>query len=355
MNITICGGGNLGHVCAGFLAANDGNVVSLLTTSPQCWQPSIEVADCLGNTFVGSLARVSSEPSEIVANADIVLFCLPGFAIHDRLLDVRPHLSSSTLVGSVISSTGFFFEAKGLLPPTQPLFGFQRVPFIARITSYGRRAELKGYKDALYLAVENCKDKESVRLLMQQWFHVPVHLLAHYYEAALSNSNPLLHTARLYTMWKDWSPSEDSETAPWFYADWTDEASQLLLDMDEEFQAILPALGLRHGCVPPILAYYESEDAASLTRKIRSIPAFQGIAAPMRRDRHGKYAPDFDNRYFTEDFPYGLRFAVKMAERCHIPSPHMHETYRWGMACLAKYGRLPQPFNEETYMARKII
>ena len=42
MRICICGGGNLGHVCAGFLA-NRGHEVSILTTKPERWTSEIEI------------------------------------------------------------------------------------------------------------------------------------------------------------------------------------------------------------------------------------------------------------------------------------------------------------------------
>ena len=37
MKICICGGGNLGHVVAGFLAAQPTHQVSLLTQHPERW------------------------------------------------------------------------------------------------------------------------------------------------------------------------------------------------------------------------------------------------------------------------------------------------------------------------------
>lgn len=37
MNITICGGGNLGHVIAGFLSSHGNHNVSLLTRESSKW------------------------------------------------------------------------------------------------------------------------------------------------------------------------------------------------------------------------------------------------------------------------------------------------------------------------------
>ena len=82
--------------------------------------------------------------------------------------------------------------------------------------------------------------------------------------------------------------------------------SQLIITMDAEFNQLLCVLPVRKGSIPTILNYYESTDAPSLTSKLRSIQAFKGILSPMQ-PVEGGYIPDFASRYFTEDFPYGLR------------------------------------------------
>lgn len=332
MKICICGGGNLGHVTAGFFAAQEDLQVTLLTTKPERWSQYLEVVDVNGKTYKGKLEKISSEPKEVIPGADIVLVCLPGFAIHDELCSIVPYLDNKTWVGTVVSSTGFFFEAMEVLPKTQPLFGFQRVPFISRIINYGHVAELKGYKESLSVAVEQTYNKEEVRTTLEKLFKTPTKLLDSYYEVSLSNSNPLLHTARLYTMWKDWKPGMSYDRNPEFYCDWTIEAAELLIAMDEEFQALLKKIGLKEGAIPPVLKYYKSTEAESLTRKLHSIPAFKGILSPMIVNKFGKFEPDFSSRYFIEDFPYGMRFIVETAKAYNVNTPNIDKVYEWGIS-----------------------
>lgn len=329
MNICICGGGNLGHVCAGFLA-NRGHLVSILTTKPSRWGKSIGIT-APDDTFVGELAAVTSEPAEVIPQAEMVLICLPGFAIHDELEKIKPHTSKDTIVGTVVSSTGFFFEAFKVLPSDIALFGFQRVPFISRTIEYGHRAELKGYKETLSVAIEQTESKEPIRQQLERLFEKPVTLLDSHYEVSLSNSNPLLHPSRLYTMWKDWQPGITYPRNPQFYVEWTLEASVLLMQMDEEFQNLLKILGLKPNCIPTVLDYYESTDAESLTHKLQTIKAFQGIYSPMR-EVSGGFIPDFTSRYFTEDFPYGMHFIIETAHKQHVEIPTIEEVYRWGLS-----------------------
>lgn len=332
MKICICGGGNLGHVCAGFFASQDDLLVSLLTTKPERWSRYLEVVDVNGKTYKGKLERISSEPKDVIPEADIVLLCLPGFAIHEVLCDIKTWLNKKSLVGTVVSSTGFFFEAMKVLPPNQPLFGFQRVPFISRIINYGHVAGLKGYKETLSVAVEQIENKEFVRATLEKLLNTPTKLLDSYYEVSLSNSNPLLHTARLFTMWKDWEPGVSYDNNPEFYCDWTIEAAALLIAMDDEFQALLKKIGVKEGAIPTVLDYYESKDAASLTRKLHSITAFKGILSPMIVNQYGKYEPDFSSRYFTEDFPYGMRFIVETAMKYDVDIPTIRKVYKWGIS-----------------------
>lgn len=338
--ITIIGGGHLGHVCAGFLSACNPEMervgeieVRMLTRRPADWDSHLKVTDCYGKVFNGNLNLITSDPAEALRGADIVLLCLPGYSIREMLENVADYLEPHTAVGAIVASTGFFFHAFDVLKKTQPLFGFQRVPFISRTTEYGKSADLLGYKPSLSVAIEQAEDKETLRAMLQDLFRCPVNLLESFYEVSLSNSNPLLHTSRLYSLWHDYSKGKVYDRNPLFYAEWTEEAASLYISMDNELQSLLRVLGVREGAIPDVLTYYESTDADSLTRKLRSIPAFQGILAPMK-ETEGGFVPDFTSRYFTEDFAFGLSFARNLCHENGVPCPVMDKVYEWGSTFL---------------------
>lgn len=333
--ICICGGGSLGHVVAGYLAATKPVRVNVLTQRPERWSREIVVDTPDGKVLYGGLNVVSSDPAEALSGVDVVLLCLPGFAIRDELIKIRPYLNKDTYVGSVFSSTGFFFEAMKLLGEDIPLWGFQRVPFIARTEEYGHSAHLLGYKSAHNIAVERCDDKVGFRALIESLFDAPVTLLSNYYEASLTNSNPLLHTSRLYTMFGDKNEGRVFPRMILFYEEWTVEAAQLLIDMDEEFFTILRYLPVSEGYLPRILDYYESHDAESLARKLSSIQGFKGITSPMTETAEG-WVPDFASRYFTEDFPYGLRYIWELAHQLNVDVPYIDKVYNWGVSKLRR-------------------
>ena len=330
MNICICGGGSLGHVCAGVLAVHHDVRVNMLTGRPAQWNSELIVRDPDGKKYISTLNKVSDKPADVVPDADLVLICQPGFLIEHTLREIQPYISPKTAVGSIVSSTGFFFKAHEVLPDMIPLFGFQRTPFIARVDEYGRSAFLLGYKKEVSVAVENIADVEAFRKTIEDLFLTPAVVLDNFYEASLTNSNPILHTGRLYSMWHDWDGKPYDHNIL-FYKEWTDAASQLLIDMDNEFMTLLTVLGVSFKAVPSLLDYYESVDAASLTRKISSIQAFQTITSPMKQVESG-WVPDFRSRYFIEDFPFGLKIIKEQAQKHDVPTPVIDKVLAWGMS-----------------------
>ncbi len=326
MKICICGGGSLGHVCAGVMASQKDVQLNILSGHPERWQKSITVTDTEGKQYVANLNRISSKPEDVVAEQDIILFCLPGYLIEKTLSEIKPYVGNAT-VGTVVSSTGFFFFAHDIVGEDAKLFGFQRVPFISRVVDYGRTANLLGYKSSLAVVLENIEDGDTFRKELERLFITPVTLLNSFYEVALSNSNPILHTGRLYTMFHG-RENDVFDHNILFYKEWTDEASQMLIDMDAEFFQLLDKLGVHS--LPTLLDYYESTDATSLTKKISSIPAFQTITSPMKQV-DGGWMADFESRYFTEDFPFGLRWIKDLANKNQIATPTIDNVFHWGM------------------------
>ena len=327
--ICICGGGSLAHVCAGVLSSQPEVEVNIFTRKPELWSHQLEVTDSRGKVYNGNLNIISNSPEEALKDCDIVFLCLPGFAIEGTLNSIKPYIGNA-VVGSIVCSTGFFFAAHRILGEDARLFGFQRVPYIARTKEYGHTANLLGYKPQLAIAVENVEDNEAFRQLVETLWMTPVKLLGSHYEVSLTNSNPILHTGRLYSMWKDWD-GEVYDHNILFYKEWTNEASQMLIDMDAEFMQLLDVLPVTKGAIPSLLEYYESHDEESLTRKITSIPAFRNITSPMK-EVDGGWVPDFESRYFTEDFPYGLKFIVELAKDKNIDCPNLNMVFEWGIS-----------------------
>ncbi|MDR0749248.1 MAG: NAD/NADP octopine/nopaline dehydrogenase family protein [Tannerellaceae bacterium] len=326
-SICICGGGSLGHVIAARLSSK-GYAVNLWTGHPGKWAPRITAGDLNGKSFTGALHAVSGRAEETVAVSDAMLLCVPGFMTEQMLRQARPCIREGMLVGSVVCSNGFFWIARHILGASAGLFGFQRVPYICRITDYGKSAMIKGYKSKLKIAGSPGAPADALAAMFTQAFDTPVYPLGHYLEATLTNSNPLLHPARIFGMLsRETTDCFDRELL--FYEEWDDYSSDVLIRCDNEFQRIIERLPVNRDEIPGILDYYESSGAASLTRKIRSIAAFKGIRMGMTRQAGGMYRIDYSNRYFTEDIPFGLLIIKSVAVAMGEETPCIDEVLLW--------------------------
>lgn len=334
---TIIGGGNLGHVIAGVVSHNNDIKVNLLTSRPELWHNVITVEAVDGRIFNGKLSKISADAEDVIPKSDVILLCLPGYLIKETLYKIKPFLSSNVFVGSVFSSTGFFFEAKEILSSDTHLWGFQRVPFISRLSEYGRSAKLLGYKPSFSIAIENADDKEKTLFCaeIENIFGSRTILLNNYLEVSLTNSNPILHTARLYSLFKDWNDKVIYKEPILFYESWDLNSAELLISMDKEFFSLLSVLPVSKDFLPSLLDYYESTDAKSLMNKLSSIQGFKGILAPMKNVGEG-WIPDFKSRYFTEDFPFGLKYIWQLAKENNISTPTIDMVYEWGISVIEK-------------------
>ena len=334
MRICICGGGGLGHTCAGVLSNRNGIAVDLLTNRPDKWSHEYKVNLPDRRIITGKLSIISNKPEEVIPQADMVLLCLPAFRVEDEILKIKPYLRKDSIVGAVFGCTGFFLFAHKYLPSYAKLFALQRVPFISRVVEYGKEANLLGYRDQLIMAVENVDDRESFRELVESFFGEKTELADSFYEVTLSNSNPILHTGRLYTMWKDWDGTPFDKCS-FFYHDWTNEASELEIKMDKEFFALLKKLNVSTKHIATLLEHYESTNAEQMTAKLQSINSLSTILSPMKQVEGG-WAPNFESRYFTEDFPFGLKNIYELAKENNIDCPNIERVYSWGIERLSE-------------------
>ena len=103
--VTICGGGGLGHTCAGMFSRLEDVSVNMLCSHPERWNREFEVTRPDGNVLRGRLAEVSSDPAGLIPRSDIVLLCLPAFLVGETLDRIKPYLGHNTIVGNVVSNS----------------------------------------------------------------------------------------------------------------------------------------------------------------------------------------------------------------------------------------------------------
>lgn len=194
MKITIAGGGNIGTKFAVHIAEK-GHEVIMFTSNPGVFSGRLSIVDKEGNTIhEGTIGQATNDPGN------------GGFELAFRKCIERGNI----------------------------FFGIDRVPAIARLTKRGREVCCSGYKDELYVGAIPSKHTEKCAALIESIFDIPCVRLPGFMALTLTPSNPILHTARLRTIFNDYRPGVTYDSLPLFYEDWDDASSELLMACDDE-------------------------------------------------------------------------------------------------------------------------
>ena len=317
-SVCIYGGGNIAHSLAAVISVTQ--PVTVVTRRPEAWNSRMAFVQedkmHWGLNAVNATSDVST-----VRMADIVFVALPQFAIDGAIGVLMASLKYGATVVFVPAPAKAAEYAKLLVDRGYRVAGLQRVPFISRINEYGSSVTISAPRQIHKLVVS----EEGMRLdwscRCHKWFGGNVEYLSSFLTFAFSNSNPLLHPSRLVVLFEDWEDKCYKYNPP-FYGEWTDKSSDLYIAADME---MLDVMSHYHEIdittdYESVLDHYNVKSASELTLKIRSIPSFQTILSPMREER-GKWLPDFQSRYFTEDIPFGTRPIYDLGRRKGIKAP----------------------------------
>lgn len=329
MNITIVGAGNIGTQFAVHCAAK-GHRVIMYSSKPQKISKALSIVDKSGMMLKeGNIYNATDDIKEAIEDAELIFVTLPPFMMSKLAEDMLEYVKPGTKIALIPGTGGGECAFKKCLEKECVIFGLQRVPSVARLVEYGKSVCAVGYRNELHVAALPKRYTSECCELMKSIFDIMCTELPCYLNLTLTPSNPILHTTRLRTIFKDYEEGKLYESVPLFYEEWSDETSELLIECDKEVQTLCKALKQYDlSNVKSLLVHYESENAKQLTSKIRSIPGFKGLSTPsiMKGD---KYAPDLNSRYFTADFSYGLSILVQIADFVGVSVQNMLETLKW--------------------------
>ena len=209
------------------------------------------------------------------------------------------------------------------------LAGIQRVPSVSRLVEYGKCVRASGYREVMHVASIPSIESKRVQDIITNLLDMNTEILPNYLNLTMTPSNPIVHTSRLYSLFKDYKDGIEYDRIPLFYEEWNLESAELLLACDEEVQNIVKAIPLDLGGVKSLKLHYESNNAEELMNKIQSIQSFKGIGTPSVLLDNGKYLPDLNSRYFTADFPFGLKILIDLASIVDVDTKTMNIIYAW--------------------------
>ncbi len=328
MKITIIGGGNIGTLMAAEFACK-GHDVTMYTSKPDGWQREVSVYDRDDNIlFKGKLTTITDSMQKAVEDAEYIWVTTPAMLFSRVSENMLPYVHSGQKIGVVPGSGGAEFAFRGLMKKGCILFGLQRVHSIARIKEYGKKVYELGRKPEIQIGAIPSSAKEDICNVVRNLFNMPCASTDNYLSITLTPSNPILHTARLYSIFKEYTLGVTYPRNFLFYEEWTDDSSEILLACDKELQILCDVIPLDLSSVKSLREHYESKTIAAMTKKISGINAFKGLTSPMKKVDKG-WVPDWDSRYFTTDFSFGLKIIKDIAGMFKVPTLHMDKIWDW--------------------------
>ena len=326
-NICICGGGNISHALAGILS-NKGHNINIFTRQPDKWNKKITTfINVLNNnsTFESHLHKISSNPSIVIKDVDIIIIACPLMAYDDILNKIKDHLTPNMILISIPGRLFKNYINKHNI--TNNIITFLRTPYICSIEDYGVSVNISGF---VYDKINYWANFEESNIILNQLFDFNNHKLNNHLSIDLVNSNLLLHSCRLYILFDGNKYYEDK---PLFYKNWCLESSELLIICDKELHDLINKINDINNenfdnnnqiFVKDILTHYESFDKISLTNKINSISAFPERSPVIFKNN--KYYADINHRYFQEEI-IALKFVIDLSKQHNINIPNIEKMY----------------------------
>jgi hypothetical protein len=165
----------------------------------------------------------------------------------------------------------------------------------------------------------------------------------------IGNPGQIIHPGLMYSHFRSWQGEEYSEDrVPRLYAEVTDEMGVLVERLSDDAIATARALQAQSGgafelqaVVLPIhewlrTAYdHVTADTSSVASCFRTGP-IQARRAPMIESRPGKFMPNFQYRYLSEDVPFGLVITRALAEIAAVETPMIDDVIVWAQSVLQK-------------------
>lgn len=329
MNITIVGAGNVGTQLATHCAEKGNDVIIFGSKPERVYRELTIVNEKYDIIHRGIIKKATSDAKEAFVYADLIFVTMPATMLKEVAEIILPYVKPGLLICIVPGTGGGECAFSKCIEKGATIFGVQRVPSVARLVEYGKIVRAVGYREEMFVSSIPNSETNKCCKIVEDILDIKTTALPNYLNITLTPSNPILHTTRLKNLFGDYYPGRVYSNVPLFYEDWNNESSDLLIKCDNEVQEICKALNTFDLTYTKSLrTHYESPDASAMTKKISSITGFKGIKSPVKKVENG-FIPDFESRYFTADFPYGLSILLQIADFAGVNAKNMRETLEW--------------------------
>ncbi len=330
MKICIVGGGHIGTTLTCYVKYTHPDYeVNLFTRRPNDFSDSLKCNDIEGNkSYFVRPDNITNDASIAAKGANIVFIALPHFAVEKAFKDIAPYVAHDAMIGVLPGGGGCEFFFRNYFSHKQTLFGFQRVPFTAKLQEYGKETNLKSWKPYSVVGTLQPNRVENACELIELC-GLKTKKAKNYLGVALTPTNPILHTSRTHEIFGSHNREYIFPEKQKFYVGWTDKASETMLTMDAELHQLLNNIEeIDTSAIRPLTEHYGAPSIKAMTTKINSIATFQSVFSPMK-EIEGGYIADLSSRMFTEDFPWGLLVIRSYFDFFGIEAPMMDKVLKW--------------------------
>ena len=321
MKITIVGAGNMGLAMTAYMATNHKADITLYTSR----NIGALRLNSVGNGTIEEVNdyRITDNPDKAFSDADLIFVTYPAFLRKVFIENNQQYIKENAFLGFVPGYGGAEYACVNLINRGVTIFGFQRVPYVARALQdeQGEIAGILSSKKELFIGAIPQKKTSEIAGIVEELLDIPVNSLEEYLSITLAPSNPLLHITGLYNVFKEYQVGKYYDTQLKFYEEWNNEASEILFRYDEELQQIcrkLKPLNMKE--VVPLPIYYESPTPSDMTKKLKSIEPFKAVMVPLKNTEKG-FIPDLTSRMFIEDYPHGVCIIKDFALMTGLKTP----------------------------------
>ncbi len=363
IRVCICGGGNAAHAMAGLFATEHNSTIkkvsifSNFSDTAERMREGVEKVDGIkvhmpdGRTVIGKPDIISNNAADVIPDSNLIIMPVPSLAYESLLKEIEPYIGSGTVIGATPGMGGFDWALKQIFRKKYDdiiAFSMVPMPWNCRIIEYGQEVEVKVQKEPLSFAC-NRSSSEIRRKLQKMFiniFGLDTNILDHLLSITLFPANSVIHPARLYGLFKDYKEGKVYKRNPLFYEDMDDFSTECIQTVSDELQNICRSIEekssvkLLRDVLPineSILNVYPGKikDTSSLKQIFRTNSGYRGFHTPMKENKGG-WIPDFENRYFTEDIPFGLCIYKGIAEILGVETPMMDTILTWAQEKMGK-------------------
>jgi NAD/NADP octopine/nopaline dehydrogenase, alpha-helical domain len=367
--ITICGGGNAGHALAVVASQNFEGHIDWLVGSEEKAELLRRGVSAKGLRSTGRivasadrLRTISADPGEVIPEANLVMIVVPAYVHAGVLGRIAPHVSDSTAIGCLPTRGGFEFEAAKLVAPNgkrPTIFGLQTLPWSTRVVTPGEVSNIGAVKAEVVVAALPAREGDNLAAQLSRILATSVIVTEPFLNLTLANPGQLIHPGLMYGHFHAWNGEEyEEETIPMFYAEATDEMGEVVERLSEDVIRVASAIASRTEgvldlrAVAPVHEWlrasysHVTDDTSTVGSCFRTGP-IQARKAPVLEVGPGKFVPNFEYRYLTEDVPYGLVVTKSLAEIVGVATPMIDEVVSWAQDAMKRVylvgGRLEGP------------